>query len=85
MKFQEKIREAEESKEREADRSMDLRVEIRTHGKPAHLWKLALRLRRHITVIFGDSVIFMTLGNDELVDDPSEDEDERSLGRDSGS
>lgn len=55
---------------------MDLRIEIRTFGKPAHLWKIALRLARHIHVIFGDSVIFMTLGNDEISDTMEDDDGE---------
>lgn len=74
--FQQFIRSAEQSSEGEADRSMDLRIEIRTHGKPAHLWKIALRLSRHIRVIFGDAVIFMTMGNDEVVDDLTDDDGE---------
>lgn len=74
--FQQLIRAAEESSEGEADRSMDLRLEIRTHGKPVHLWKLALRLQRFIHVSFGDTTIFMTMGNEELVDDFTDDDDD---------
>lgn len=76
ISFQRFIREAESSKLGEADRSMDLRIEISTHGKPSHLWKIALRLQRHIKVIFGDSVVLMTLGNDELVDTLEDDDGE---------
>lgn len=71
--FQQLIQETEQSSEPEAHRSMDLRIEIKTHGKPSHLWKIALRLCRHIQVIFGDGVIFMTLGNEEITDDPEVD------------
>lgn len=66
--FQRLISEAEQSSDLEADRSMDLRIEVRTYGKPAHLWRIALQLHRHLKVTFGDAVIFMTLGNDELID-----------------
>lgn len=76
LSFQQLIREAGESKLGEADRSMDLRIEIRTHGKPSHLWKIALRLSRHIHVIFGDSVKFFTPKNEELLDDLSDDDGE---------
>lgn len=76
ISFQGLIKKAEEMEGGEADRSMDLRIEIRTHGKPAHLWKIALRLCRHIHVIFGDSVTFMTTGNDELVDTMEDDDGE---------
>lgn len=74
--FQQLIREAEQSSEPEAPRSMDLRIEIKTHGKPSHLWKIALRICRHVHVIFGDGVIFMTLGNDEIVDSLEDDDGE---------
>ena len=74
--FQQLIREAEKSEDGEADRSMDLRLEIRTHGKPVHLWKLALRLQRFIQVSFGNTTTFMTISNDELVDDFTDDDGE---------
>jgi hypothetical protein len=75
--FQELIRTAEKSSQRETDLSMDLRIEIRTHGKPVHLWKIALRLARHVMVTFGkDAVVFFTLGNDELVDTMKDDDGE---------
>lgn len=75
--FQQFIREAEDSSEPEANRSMDLRIEIKTHGKPSHLWKLALRLCRHVMVTFGkDAVIFMTFGNEEIIDTMEDDDGE---------
>lgn len=76
ISFQQLVRLAEASKEGEAERSMDLRIEIRTHGKPSHLWKIALRLARHLHVIFGDSMTLYTLGNDELVDTMEDDDGE---------
>lgn len=76
ISFQELLREAKESSAREVDRSMDLRVEIRTYGKPSHLWKIALHLARHSKVVFGDSILFMTLGNEELVDTLEDDDGE---------
>lgn len=76
VSFRQKIREAEEAAESEAERSIDLRIEIRTYGKPAHLWKIALRLCRHVHVIFGDSVSFFTLGNEELTDTLEDDDGE---------
>lgn len=72
--FQQKIQQAEQLPDPEAEHSMDLRIEIHTHGKPAHLWKLALRLHRHLHVVFGDSVTFMTLKNEELRDEEDNEE-----------
>lgn len=66
ISIQQLIQEAEGP---EGEQAMDLRVEFKGYGKPDQLWKTVLTVKRHLEVAFGPTCTFMTMGNDELVDE----------------
>lgn len=74
--FDQLINEAQERGSREEDRSLDLLIKIRIHGKEDQAWKTARSIYRHTRVESGPCATFHYLNGEEITDGFEDDREE---------